>query len=180
VAVIAAWAISHLRAGDVTVTNPTQTEVVVFKAQARTPAWQFSGVELKQGDSVVITVSGGWVVIPQRGVWDAAGQNNDEPAGDRSMAPGRRLGCLLVRVGDDKDFKPFTRDFTGAVAPMRVTTPGKIYFVANDEPPNTDTLRVAGIGEEYRWGHKGFDDNSGELTVTLTVTRIVPLIVQPQ
>jgi hypothetical protein len=33
----------------------------------------------------------------------------------------------------------------------------KIYFIANDKPPNHDGAHIPGFPDGYHWGHKGFN-----------------------
>jgi hypothetical protein len=63
----------------VEVENPTEKFTVSFSPQARPDTWQFSGVELKDGDTATITATGGWHVVG-----DNPPYGNGEPAGPTS------------------------------------------------------------------------------------------------
>lgn len=182
---VSAIALAESCAAPVEITNEKKVETQELRVEAANPKWAFSGLELKSGDSVVITAAGRWTIIPDRGDWDAAGQNNDEKAGGQNMAPGKHIGSLLVRVGEGNDIREMERypKPNESVKPMTVTASNgavKIYFVANDSPAQANNSYISGVrvGGKYSHGHAGFDDNKGSLTVKLTITRVVPIVIE--
>jgi hypothetical protein len=156
-------------------------EVVEKEVYAEAQAWQYSGIDLPQGFSAAITSSGEWKINPQWKKNVGAAGNPKIKAGRFYLKPGANEGCLLVRSGDA--ILHFSRD----AEEILVTTPGKIYFCANDEPTQDGFARLKDLLEgknakryadaipvkaaENESGGSGFLDNTGAIKIRLEVKR---------
>jgi hypothetical protein len=146
-------------------------EVFVKEIQADGQAWQYSGVKLPAGYTATITTTGTWQINE---TWDkkvGAGGNSTYKAGDAYVKSGANEGCLLVRTGDK--VQAFSKDDEV----VRITTPGKIYFCANDIATDDGLAKaelfVQGIPiQPGKDAHgNGYKDNDGALKVRLVVTK---------
>lgn len=124
------------------------------QVQAANPDWQPSEVSLAPSETAEITASGTWGVIdpPTRGYCGPGGYGT--PAAKEFILGGAPEGCLLVRDGSGTVI-PYPNNGTG----LKIHEPGAISFIANDDP-NPPPGK----------GFNGFSDNSGALTVTITVS----------
>jgi hypothetical protein len=146
-------------------------EVFRREVQAIGQAWQFSGVDLPKGYVATLTASGKWDI---NATWDrrvGAGGHPTYKASDRYVKGGASEGCLLVRTGDT--VLAFSRDDEV----IRIDTPGKIYFCANDEPTEDGAAQsrhyvgALPIPATGATGGQGFLDNSGTLEVRIAVKK---------
>jgi hypothetical protein len=165
--VVAALAVQVAASAD----RPSPGGVTEKEVHAARQAWQYSGVDLPQGSEARISATGGWEINP---TWEkkvGAGGNSEYKAADNYVKPGANEGCLLVKVGDT--VRAFAKD--GEV--IRVTTPGKIYFCANDLPTDDgftkakEYANAVPIPAAKDAGGDGFLDNSGTLKVRIEVKK---------
>lgn len=128
------------------------------QVQAAIPSWQSSEVNLAPDETAEIAVSGVWGVIdpPARGPCGPGG--NGIPSGSGFVRAGAPEGCLLVRDGAGNVIPYPTND-----SPLKIHVPGIIAFVANDD-----------LNPQPGRGFNGFGDNTGSLTVTITVSSTDP------
>jgi hypothetical protein len=146
-------------------------EVFIKEVQAAGQAWQFSGVKLPRGYTATITVTGAWTINE---TWDkkvGAGGNSDYQASEMYVKSGAHEGCLLVRVGDT--VQAFSKDDEV----IRITSPGTIYFCAND----VATTEGVAKAETFLDGitiqpakdaqGSGYQDNDGVLKVRVAVSK---------
>jgi hypothetical protein len=145
-------------------------EVFIKEVQAEGQAWQYSGVKLPKGYTATITATGTWGINE---TWDkkvGAGGNLEYKASDAYVKSGAAEGCLLVRVGDT--ILAFSKDDEV----IRVSTPGAIYFCANDVPTNEGLAKaelfLEGIPiQPAKDAHgSGFQDNDGVIKVRVAVS----------
>ncbi len=111
-----------------------------------------AGILIQEHETAIITVSGSWVTHPPGSTGAGGLPPPAPPATPYYYAPGRHLGCLLVKDGDGLIQAWDQNDET-----KQVHVKGEISFVANDAPdpaPNTGA---------------GFADNSGELKVHIHI-----------
>jgi hypothetical protein len=100
-----------------------------------------------------------------------AGGNPTYKGDERYVKSGANEGCLLVRTGDT--VLAFSRDDEV----IRISTPGKIYFCANDEPTPEGAARsrhylgALPIPGTRETGGLGFLDNCGTLEVRIVVKK---------
>ena len=97
--------------------------------QASIPQWQYAGVDLPPGFVAEITVTGGWSANPAWGRLVGAGGNPEAKAKGTYAREVANEGALLLKLGDGEVIA-FTRDDES----IKVTTPGKLTFLCNDEP----------------------------------------------
>jgi len=145
-------------------------EVFIKEVQAEGQAWQYSGVKLPKGYTATITATGTWGINE---TWDkkvGAGGNLEYKASDAYVKSGAAEGCLLVRVGDT--ILAFSKDDEV----IRVSTPGAIYFCANDVPTNEGLAKaelfLEGIPiQPAKDAHgSGYQDNDGVIKVRVAVS----------
>jgi hypothetical protein len=146
-------------------------EVVVKEVQAAGQAWQYSGITLPTGYTASITATGTWGINE---TWDrkvGPAGHPDHKAGDSYVKSGASEGCLLVRVGDT--VQAFSKDDEA----IKITTPGMIYFCANDvattEGLEKAALFVQGIPIQPAKDAQGsgYQDNEGILKVRVAVSK---------
>ncbi|QUP54619.1 hypothetical protein GO998_13190 [Ralstonia syzygii] len=124
------------------------------QVQAAIPDWQSSEVNLAPSETADISASGTWGVIDPRNPGNCGPGGEGIPAGKEFMLGGAPEGCLLVRDGSG-NVVPYPSNGSG----LKIHEPGTISFIANDDPNPP-------LGQ----GFNGFNDNSGALTVTITVS----------
>jgi hypothetical protein len=146
-------------------------EVFVKEVQADGQAWQYSGVKLPKGYTATITATGTWGI---NATWDkkvGPAGHSQHTAGDAYLKSGAGEGCLLVRVGDT--VTAFSKDDEV----IRITTPGKIYFTANDVATEDGLAKaetfVQGIPiQPAKDAHgSGYQDNDGVIKVRVAITK---------
>jgi len=149
----------------------TAEEVFMKEIQADGQAWQYSGVTLSKGFTATITASGTWTINE---TWDkkvGAGGNPEYDASDAYVKPGAHEGSLLIRVGDT--ILAFSKDDET----IHISTPGKIYFCANDvatsDGLNKAETFLGGIPiQPGKDAHgSGFQDNDGIIKVRVGVSK---------
>lgn len=134
----------------------SETKTVYVEAWAN---WRNSRVDLKAGDKVTIDATGQWRANPENGygMTDADGQK-ELPGKDSYVLPDEPEAVLVGYVGDappsgaapDNAFVVGKHlEFSGR--------PGTLWFIINDDMTN-------------KYG-KGYEDNQGTLTVTITIER---------
>lgn len=169
VALLAVVALGSVAAIAEDETSTNAEEVFVKEVQAEGQAWQYSGVKLPKGYTATITATGTWGI---NATWDkkvGAAGNTDYQASDAYVKSGAHEGCLLVRVGDT--IQAFSKDDEV----IRINTPGKIYFCANDVATNEGLARaelfVQGIPiQPAKDAHgSGYQDNDGVIKVRVAV-----------
>jgi hypothetical protein len=146
-------------------------EVFTKEVQASGQAWQYSGVKLPAGYTATITATGTWQINE---TWDkkvGPAGNSDFKAGETYVKSGVNEGCLLVRVGDA--VQAFSKDDEV----IRISTPGKIYFCANDAATDEGLAKaelfVQGIPIQPAKGAagNGYQDNDGVIKVRVAVSK---------
>jgi hypothetical protein len=170
-ALLGAVVLGSLRAGAEDPKPTDWEEVFIKEVQADGQAWQYSGVKLPAGYTATVTATGTWQINE---TWDKKVGPAGYPefkAGDTYVKSGAAEGCLLVRVGDT--VQAFSKDDEA----IRINTPGKIYFCANDvataEGLEKAALFLQGIPIQ---AHKdaqgsGYQDNEGVLKVRVVVSK---------
>ncbi|HEV3436410.1 MAG TPA: hypothetical protein VG122_03560 [Gemmata sp.] len=145
-------------------------EVFIKEVQAEGQAWQYSGVKLPKGYTATISATGTWGINE---TWDkkvGPGGNPEYKASDAYVKSGATEGCLLVRVGDT--ILAFSKDDEV----IRVSTPGAIYFCANDVPTSEGLAKaelfLEGIPiQPAKDAHgSGYQDNDGVIKVRVAVS----------
>jgi hypothetical protein len=146
-------------------------EVFIKEVQAEGQAWQYSGVTLPKGYTATITATGTWTINE---TWDkkvGPGGNPEYDAGDAYVKSGAHEGCLLVRVGDT--VLAFSKDDEV----IRVNTPGRIYFCANDVATSEGVAKaelfLEGIPLQPAKDAQGsgYQDNDGIIKVRVAVSK---------
>jgi hypothetical protein len=137
-----------------------------FPVDAAGDTWQNSGVKVKAGQHVLVEAAEremwdlGWGPTDAKG-YSRGGSANDGLPVFHTGRPidGWHWGALICAVGDgrsgldDQEHEVEIRTKRG----FTVDTAGYLYFLANDNRQRLD-------------GTNGFDDNSGIIHVTVTVT----------
>ena len=91
--------------------------------------WTSSGIELRRGDTVVISAAGQWHGGPQRGPLDANGWNQ--------TWRGQRAGALIGRIGQRG-----VRFTIGSLHLLQARESGTLYFALNDTQPDAPALNL--------------------------------------
>jgi hypothetical protein len=128
------------------------------QVQARAENWTCSGLDVLEGDSATLTVSGEWTVTPGRKS-DAGGNGTPADGGGQPALTGVNEGALIVGRKHHGNFVE-TIYFTSNSDKKYIQKPGEICFLANDyhHPKNG----------------AGYKDNSGSLTVLLHIRTTHP------
>jgi formylglycine-generating enzyme required for sulfatase activity len=95
---------------------------VVFRARADQP-WQDTGVDVVEGEAVVLTPKGTW----RRGQQACAAGGLEQAPRERAVWPEAPLLCLLVRIGDEPTPTPMRQ--REVFKPKRS---GRLFVQAND------------------------------------------------
>jgi len=98
---------------------------------------------------VIKYVGGSWVSNPHWKVYDAAG-NGNYIAPNSYLKPGVAEGALIAKVGGNNSGGGSEVFLIGNMAKLPIGLNGTLWLSVNDEP-------------------KGFGDNSGEITVKVTL-----------
>jgi len=142
----------------------TNVYSISVTVDATVDGWQPSPLLLSPGEAASITAQGQWKVVG--GNWNGPDGHAGIPAYGPTpspitgapwipggyLKPGAVEGCLLVQDGTG-----FVQAFPGlGNDTIIVTAPGRVSFVANDEPAPQPGVQ-----------HYGYADNAGTLTVTM-------------
>jgi len=95
---------------------------VVFRALANQP-WQDTGVDVVEGEAVVLAPKGAW----RRGQQACLAAGLEQASRERTVWPEAPLSCLLVRIGDEPTPTPVLR--REVLKPKRS---GRLFVQAND------------------------------------------------
>jgi hypothetical protein len=156
----------------VAATSEARAEDFEKDIQASIPEWQNAGVDVPPGFVAVITAKGGWTANPAWGKLVGAGGNPEFKAKRTYALEGANEGALLLKLGNGEVIA-FTRDDES----IKVTTPGKLLFLCNDEPTqfgygkSSFTIFNLDLGAANTDG-AGFQDNSGALRIRISVRKI--------
>jgi hypothetical protein len=95
---------------------------------AKTP-WTDSGLDVREGQVLYFDTHGGDIQW-RRGAHARAGGDPDGPYSPRRPVPGRPVGALIAKVGNNSNDYFFIGDQDG---PVRVRASGRLFLGINDE-----------------------------------------------